>query len=306
MEQKETTTRPNDNIWKIALALVCIGILVYGFFYSKNTTANIAFLFGYNLPFALFVWGVFYAAVARKRGGKVAGFSFLAIFISLIVSGLIGFSQQKQDAKQVLIEIRDQYSALIDNSTDSQGLPNSIQQELEYQNHKIASPTNNIPTYEYTKEVSTRFDFPEYVSQEHSFKARFPSKPIITNVGFVTNYAAAIEGEAAYNIFINTLKEAFRSNEDIKSFLEGILETRLALLGGKANLKKTREVLFLENRALEYEYTADIEGHKVYFKGVYFLKRNLAYGITVVCAEETKELAYSKYAYFITSFKLIE
>lgn len=87
MEQKEITMRPDDNIWKIALVLVCIGILAYGFFYSKNTTTNLVYLFGYNLPLALFVWAIFYVAVARKRGGKVAGFSFLAIFISMIASG---------------------------------------------------------------------------------------------------------------------------------------------------------------------------------------------------------------------------
>jgi len=131
MERKEITMRPDDNIWKIALALVCIGILAYGFFYSKNTTTNLAYLFGYNLPLALFVWAIFYAAVARKRGGKVAGFSFLAIFISMIASGLIGFSQQKHEAKQALTEIQDQYSALIDSSTDSQGLPKRIDKPID-------------------------------------------------------------------------------------------------------------------------------------------------------------------------------
>src|SRR3989338_6674272 len=119
MEQKEITTKPNDNIWKIALALVCIGILGYGFLYSKNTTADIAFLIGYNLPLALIIWGIFYAAVARKRGAKIGGFSFLAIFICMIASGLIGYSQQKQEAKQALSEIQDQYSKMIESSTDS-------------------------------------------------------------------------------------------------------------------------------------------------------------------------------------------
>lgn len=130
MEEKETMHRPDDNIWKIALALVCVGILGYGFFYSKNTTANLAYLIGYNLPLALIIWGIFYAAVARKREAKIVGFSFLAIFICMIASGLIGYSQQKQEAKHALSEIQDQYSALIESSTDSQGLPKRIEKPI--------------------------------------------------------------------------------------------------------------------------------------------------------------------------------
>ena len=131
MEQKEMTTRPDDNIWKIALALVCIGIVGYGFFYSKNTTTNLAYLVGYNLPLSLFVWLIFYAAVARKRGAKIAGFSFLAIFISMIASGLIGFSQQKKEVKQALTEIQEEYSRIIESSTDSQGLPKRIDKSVD-------------------------------------------------------------------------------------------------------------------------------------------------------------------------------
>ncbi|MEW5949858.1 MAG: hypothetical protein AB1711_10680 [Thermodesulfobacteriota bacterium] len=139
MEEKETMQRPDDNIWKIALAFVCMGILGYGFFYSKNTESDFAYLFGYNLPLALFVWAIFYATVARKRRGKIrdykynmaAGFSFLAIFISMIASSLIGFSQQKQYAKQALTEIQDQHSTMIDSSTDSQGLPKRIDKPID-------------------------------------------------------------------------------------------------------------------------------------------------------------------------------
>ena len=130
VEEKEITMRPDDNIWKIALALVCIGILAYGFFHSKNTTTNLTYLFVYTLLIALFVWAIFYAAVARKRRGKVAGFSFLAIFICMIAGDLIGYSQQNQEAKQALSEIQDQYSALIESSTDSQGLPKRIEKPI--------------------------------------------------------------------------------------------------------------------------------------------------------------------------------
>lgn len=130
MEEKENTKRPDDNIWKITLALVCAGILGYGFFYSTNTTDNLAHLIGYSLPLALIIWAVFYAAVARKSGVGIGGFSFIVIFICILASNLIGFSQQKREVKQALSEIQDQYSALIESSTDSQGFPKRIEKPI--------------------------------------------------------------------------------------------------------------------------------------------------------------------------------
>lgn len=129
MENK-TNQQQDDNIWKIALALVCVAILGYGFFYSKNTTSNLAFLIGSNLTLALIIWGIFYAAVARKSGAKLAGFSLLAIFISMIAADLIGYSQQKQEAKQAFSETQAQYTELIESSTDDQGLPKRIEKPI--------------------------------------------------------------------------------------------------------------------------------------------------------------------------------
>ena len=131
MEALQTMKRPDDNTWKIVLALVCIGILGYGFLYSKNTTADLAYLFGSNLPIALIIWGIFYAAVARKRGATIGGFSFYAIFICLIGSGLIGYSQHKQEAKHMLSEIQHKYSEMIESSSDSQGLPKRIDKAID-------------------------------------------------------------------------------------------------------------------------------------------------------------------------------
>jgi hypothetical protein len=131
MEQKQITGRPNDNIWKIGLAVVCIGILIYGFFYSKNTTTNFVYLLSYNLPIAALLWFFYYLIFARKSGAKAVGFSFLVIFISLIASALIGFTQQKQNAKRALTEMQDQYSTLMDSITDSQGQPQRIEKRID-------------------------------------------------------------------------------------------------------------------------------------------------------------------------------
>ena len=130
MKEQESKQQQDDNIWKIALALICAAILGYGLFYSKNTTTDLAYLIGLNLPLTLIIWGVFYAAVARKRGAKIAGFSFLVILISMIASGLLGYSQQKQEAKQALSEIQGQYSKLVESSTDAQGIPKRIEKPI--------------------------------------------------------------------------------------------------------------------------------------------------------------------------------
>ena len=158
---KGTVQRTGDNTWKIALALVCLAILGYGFFYSKNTIADPARLFGSNLPYTLIIWGVFYAAVARKRGVRIGGFSFLAIFICMIASGLIGYSQQKHEAKKALPEPQNQYSALIESSTDSQGFPKRI--------------PNASGSIEYVKEISQTYAycFGQYYSLDN-IKNKFP------------------------------------------------------------------------------------------------------------------------------------
>jgi DNA-binding ferritin-like protein len=48
----------------------------------------------------------------------------------MIASGLIGYSQQKQEAKQALSEIQGQYSELIESSTDAQGIPKRIEKPI--------------------------------------------------------------------------------------------------------------------------------------------------------------------------------
>lgn len=133
MEQETdfaSVNQPN-RAWLISLAVVCLGIIAYGYLYSKNSTSDLAFLFGYNLPIGLVIWGIFYAAIGRKQGSKKAGLSFLVIFGSLIASGLIGYSQQKSAATQAIMEIQKDYSSITRSATDAQGLPQRIEEKLD-------------------------------------------------------------------------------------------------------------------------------------------------------------------------------
>ena len=131
MEDEQNTPQLPDNMWKISLALLCVGILAYSLLYSENTIDNLPYLIGYFIPWALLIWAAFIVVVGKTRQLKVAGLSFLAIYGSLIVSALIGLSQQKQEAVQAITEIQDQYAALIRSSVDSQSMPKSIERRID-------------------------------------------------------------------------------------------------------------------------------------------------------------------------------
>lgn len=124
-------TNQPKSIWLSTLTLVCLGILACGYFYSKNTVSDFAFIFGYNLPVGLVVWGIFHVFIGRKQGTKMAGLSFLAIFGSLIASDLIGYSQQNNMATQAITEIQKDYSSMIRSGTDAQGFPKRIDEQLD-------------------------------------------------------------------------------------------------------------------------------------------------------------------------------
>jgi len=143
-----------------------------------------------------------------------------------------------------------------------------------------------------------------YVSKEHNFKVRFPGKVDITDYGMIIHYTTEVEGEAAYNIFVNKYPKPVLSDEAINAALEGYIEGRLVLFGDKAKLIESNHIYFRGCKALEYEYTVEAEGSIGYFKGTCLVVGKLGYNISVACAEETKVVAYAKYAEFVKSFRL--
>lgn len=132
MEQSagHITKEQRSHIWLIALVILCLAIFAYGYFYNKPSTDDLAFLFGYNFAIGLVIWAVFCVALGRKHGKKHAAISFLAIFGSLIASGLIGYSQHKTAMIKAATEIQKEYSSLLGSTTDSQGLPKRIESKI--------------------------------------------------------------------------------------------------------------------------------------------------------------------------------
>lgn len=134
MDPLTTTAAANDKptrTWAISLAVICVGIVAYGVIYSTNTTSDLAFLFGYNLPISLVIWAIFQAAVGRKQGPKKGGLSFLAIFAALIGGSLVGYSQQRSAATQAITEIQKSYSSITSAANDAQGIPQRIEGNLD-------------------------------------------------------------------------------------------------------------------------------------------------------------------------------
>jgi hypothetical protein len=147
---------------------------------------------------------------------------------------------------------------------------------------------------------------PYYVSKEHNFKVRYPGKVDVTDYGMITHYTSEVEGEAAYNVFVNKYPKPVLSDEAVNAALEGYVEGRLVLFGDKAKLIESNHIYLRGHKALEYEYTVEAEGSTGYFKGVCVIVGKLGYGISVVCEKDTKTLAYSRYDKFLKSFRLME
>lgn len=129
--ENTTSIKSERDGWKVFLGFVCVVILVFGVFYSKNPSNNLSYLIGYSLGQALFIWGVFYAIFLRGVGGKSSSISFWAIFISLIIGSLIAASKYEQQAKGFVDDLQSQISQLEKLSVDSEGMPRQIKGTID-------------------------------------------------------------------------------------------------------------------------------------------------------------------------------
>ena len=117
----------------ITLGLICAGLLAYGIFGSENRIINVGYLVGYNLPLTLIIWGIYCAILGRKRRRGICLASLVIIFTCLMLSSLIGYAKQKhlyesqkQEAREAMSDIQDQFSDLASQSTTLNGLPRKV------------------------------------------------------------------------------------------------------------------------------------------------------------------------------------
>jgi hypothetical protein len=155
-------------------------------------------------------------------------------------------------------------------------------------------------------EAFSAVGFHEYVSEQHGFTVKFPANVEKTDYGTLTYYTAEIAGEGAYNIFVEMYGESLKAEGAVEAALGGYLQQKLDLFGDKVDIKNSGPVDFLGHKGLSYEYVVASDNTNVCFKGVYFVRDNLGYALSVVCTEENKSLAYAKYGYLVDSFLLHE
>jgi len=155
-------------------------------------------------------------------------------------------------------------------------------------------------------EVFSTVGFHEYVSEQHGFTVKFPANVEKTDYGTLTYYTAEIAGEGAYNIFVEMYGESLEAEGAVEAALGGYLQQKLDLFGDKVDITNSGPVDFLGHKGLSYEYVVASDNTNVCFKGVYFVRDNLGYAVSVVCTEENKPLAYAKYGYLVDSFLLHE
>ena len=118
-----TTGGRRGRVRLVVLAVLCLGILAHGYFRTENSTNDLWFLVGYNLPIGLLIWAMFYITLCRKQGKKLAVVSFLAIFCSLIVSGLIAYSRENSAMIQAITGIQKElFTSQSGSAAYSQGL----------------------------------------------------------------------------------------------------------------------------------------------------------------------------------------
>jgi hypothetical protein len=82
--------------WIIALVVLCLGILIFNVFFSKNTSTPVAFLLGQSLGYSLMWWIIFHLVFLAGHEKKISFFVFVAIFTAMFTSNLIADPQQKQ------------------------------------------------------------------------------------------------------------------------------------------------------------------------------------------------------------------
>ena len=131
MVKKDNSIQSNKEMWKIALVLLCGGLICFGYFYPEISNTNLVFVIRYKLPLILIISLFFYVSVVRNHGAKTVSFSFLTILIFAVVSSLTGFAQLEKEEELAFEEIKKEAAVIIDSSFDSEGTIKPIERTID-------------------------------------------------------------------------------------------------------------------------------------------------------------------------------
>ena len=116
--------------WTVALAAICLGLLIYCYRYAAGSVSGLAFGFGRNAVIGLALWGLFHLAVGRTRPGS-GQYSVLAIACAILVGGVTGDFAHKEEARRMAGNLKKEYAAMTDALNDAQGMPQRIERKMD-------------------------------------------------------------------------------------------------------------------------------------------------------------------------------
>src|SRR5882724_6856443 len=99
-----TQARPSK-AWLVSCAALCLAIVAYGVLGAKETSGNIAYLLGYNLPIALLLAGALYVVFCRRESGRTSWLGFFFIYTALITASIIASNRQRTELRTAVTEI---------------------------------------------------------------------------------------------------------------------------------------------------------------------------------------------------------
>lgn len=88
----------SNNRWIAALGAVCAAILAWGYFFSSNTEADLAYLVGYHFFIAAILSTLFYMIAGRETPNSAKAVSFAAIYVALIAASYMAANMQQRQA----------------------------------------------------------------------------------------------------------------------------------------------------------------------------------------------------------------
>ena len=121
--------KTSARIWIPLLVLICLGILLFGWFISRNDNDDAAYLAGRYLVFTLLWWGVFQAKFMRGLGGLPKTAAFIAIYASFMTASLVAADRNISKKENTDLAISSILSEVdrVAGAVDENGLPTKIE-----------------------------------------------------------------------------------------------------------------------------------------------------------------------------------
>jgi hypothetical protein len=93
-------------LWTVSLALLCLGILAYGYYFPQQIWSNLNYHLGRKVAAGFIIWMIFNVTFGRKQGTGKAVVSVWLICGATITSGLIAYKEAESAGDQLKAELR--------------------------------------------------------------------------------------------------------------------------------------------------------------------------------------------------------